>query len=79
MLKSKSNQIFRNTYQPSWDKIYSVGSSRQYFGNNALWIPMTLHCLIISSVKEIIMNNYSFFQVVGGDGGSLIWLSYILF
>lgn len=79
MLKSKSNQIFRNTYQPSWDKIYSVGSSRQYFGNNAHWIPMTLHYLIISSVKEIIMNNYSFFQVVGGDGGSLIWLSYILF
>lgn len=30
---------------------------------------MTLHYLIISSVKEIIMNNYSFFQVVGGDGG----------
>lgn len=41
-----------------------MGSSRQYFGNNAHWIPMPLHDLIISSVKEIIMNNYSFFQVV---------------
>lgn len=73
MFKSKSNQNFRNTYQPSWDKIYSVGSSRQYFGNKAHWIPMPLHVLIISSVKEISMNNYSFFQVVGGDGGSLMW------
>lgn len=79
MFKSKSNQNFCNTYQPSWDKIYSMGSSRQYFGNNAHWIPMPLHDLIISIVKEIIMNNYSFFQVVGGDGGSLIWLSYIYY
>lgn len=79
MFKSKSNQNFCNTYQPSWDKIYSMGSSRQYFGNNAHWIPMPLHDLIISSVKEIIMNNYSFFQVVGGDGVFDMIVLYILF